>query len=564
MSVITDPHSIIDISAEKVRELFAKYEGNSYMTSRIHGVICNQFPQMLETIENNYTERTARYTAMTVEQDIFIESFLANNRYFYCDKTDSFFYYDNDTYKLYDEDDILHLILSTITRNQSNLMDWKKRTRNNIMQRIKSNNILKSVPESATIQRVIDILCPNLFPSRNMAKYFLTIMGDNIFKRDTTLVHLINSRAKKFIREMNDICSFIFGANMYQSFRHKYHEHLYESCRLMDVNACISVSDLWTKIIVDHGIDIICVASHYSAKHGGSDNFIASLSASDATMVDNVFYLKNHSQTDVVDIFMDTYIQISPTSGTASEMSWKNIQYLWKHFLSSLSLPGIMFVQTLKDHIVLKLRDKYIEEQDVFRGVFSKFLPSIQAFLQFWDEMVIVDDTETDFEIDELTELFRRWSGGQVLTDGAVLDMISHYHPEIEVENDKYIQKIRCSMWDKQLELQMAINIIRDDLVFSLSMRTDASAIITMLPQERLYSISIYNMYLNYVNIFSGKESPAGVKRTVVSKRYFNKYIYENMTEYIIDHEYIKSEWLSIDTDVIRVRGSAFPRSSSV
>lgn len=566
-----DTRSVIDISTDKVRELFAKYEGDSYMTSRIHGVICNQFPQMLDTIDVNYRERTMRHTSMIAEQDIFIESFLANNRYFYCDKTDNFFYYDNNKYKLYDEDTILHLILSTITNDKSNLMDWKKRTRNNIMQRIKSNNILKTVPESVTIQRVIDMLCPHFFPTRNMAKYFLTIIGDNILKRNLTLVHFINNRAKKFIRDINNMTSYIFGANVYQSFKHKYHEHPYDLCRLINVNACVSVSELWTKLIAENGIDIICVASHYSEKHGGSDNFVTSFTSGDTSFLESAFYLKNHTQTEVIDIFMNTYIQTSPTlhecaSGvgcSASEMSWKNIQYLWKHFLSSISLPSIMFVQTLKDHIILKLRDNYSEEQDVFKGVFSKFLPSIQLFLGFWDDTIIVDDAENDFEIDEISELFRKWSGGKILTDGAILGMISHYHPEIDVENDKYIQKIRCRLWDKQLDIQMSIDIIKDDLLFSRSIRINTCSVVEVISNEHLYSISVYNMYLRYLELCSENENLGVAQRMIVSKRYFTRYIYENMYEHIVNNEYIKLEWLDI-TNTVNVRRTPHLRSNSL
>lgn len=536
-----DINNIVDISADKVRELFKKYSGNTYMTSRIHGVICNQFPQMLETIENNYNERIIRQISSANEQDIFIESFLTNNKYFYCDKTNNFFYYDNSTYKLYNEDDILHLIISTFTKDQVNFVIWKRKTKNIVMHRIKNNNILKTVPESITIQRIINKLYPRLFPTKDMAKYFLTIIGDNILKRDTILVHLIDRCSKKLIRDINNMCLFIFGANMFQSFKHKYHEHSYELCRLVDVNPCIGVSELWSNIISEYGIDLICVATHYSIKHEGSDNFISTISR-DASLKNRVFYMKNHPQNEVIDIFMDTYIQTSASISSEQsdslvvppEMSWKNILYLWKHFLSSLSLPTIIFQQSLKEQIIDRLRDKYFEERDSFQRVFSKFLPSIQSFLEFWETSIIIDDTETDFEVDELAELFRAYPGGHNISCKTILDMISHYHPEIEIEQDKYIQKIRCNLWDKQLELQLAINIIKDDIIFS---RTDD------IESPTTYYISIYDMYMKYVEIFSR----GSTKRSVVSKRYFDKHIYENMNEYITNSKYISLfKWINL------------------
>lgn len=544
-------YSDIDNSISKIKMLFDKYSGNTYMTSRIHGVICNQFPQMLDTIDNNYRVRSMKYSSMMNEQENFIELFLTNNKYFYCDRTDKFFYYNNDTYKLFDEDDILHLTLSTITKSQSIITVWKKRTQHNIMQRIKMNNILKTVPETKTIQRVIDILFPHLFPTRNMAKYFLTIVGDNIFRKNTSLVHFINNNAKNFIRNINNISYHIFGTNMHQTFKYKYHEHVYDSCRIVETNSCISISEIWTNIISKYGVDIICVASHYSIKHGGSDNFISTISL-DESLTNSVYYLKNHSQSEIVDIFINMYLTLSsiqpiactpkPSSPVINiDISWKNLQYLWKHFLSKSGLPSIMFQQTLKDHLILKLHDRYVEEKDSFRDILSKFLPNVQIFLRFWDETIILDDGETDFEIEEMIELFRTWSGGQIIQHSSVSDIISHYHPEIDIEGYKYIQKIRSKLWDKQLDLQIAINIIRDDLIFSSNIIIDSESHVL---SDELYCISMYKMYVKYISIYSISSTDTSVKKSIVSKQYFNKYITENMSEYIVDSEYISIKWI--------------------
>jgi hypothetical protein len=547
-SILASSHQSpeIEVSISKIKMLFDKYRGNAYMTSRIHGVICNQFPQMLDTIDNNYRERNIKYSSMVNEQENFIELFLTNNKYFYCEKTDKFFYYNNDTYKLFDEDDILHLILSTITKSQSIMTMRKKKTQNNIMQRIKMNNILKTVPETKTIQRVIDILFPHLFPSRNMAKYFLTIVGDNIFRKNTSLVHFINNNAKNFIRNINNISSYIFGTNMHQTFKYKYHEHAYESCRIIETNSCISIPEIWINIISEYGVDIICVASHYSIKHGSSDNFISTISL-DESLANSVYYLKNHSQSQVVDIFINSYLTLSSVQSTTSssvvniEISWKNIQYLWKHFLSTSGLPSIMFQQTLKEHLILKLNDRYVEERESFRDILSKFLPNIQIFLQFWEETIVIDEGETDFEIEEMVELFRIWSGGQIITNGSVSDIISHYHPEIDIEGYKYIQKIRSRLWDKHLDLQIAINIIRDDLIFSknIIIGSESDAL-----SEELYCISIYKMYVKYISIYSITGDETLMKKPIVSKQYFNRYISENMFDYIVDSEYISMKWI--------------------
>jgi hypothetical protein len=132
----------------------------------------------------------------------------------------------------------MYTILSTISKDR-NLLAWKQRTKLHIVKRIKENNLLKSVPESNTIQYIIDLLCPTLFSNRAEAKYFLTILGDNIFKKNGDTVHFITVNAKHFIREINNLCQLVVGVNLAQSFRHKYHEHEYNNCRLVNINECV-------------------------------------------------------------------------------------------------------------------------------------------------------------------------------------------------------------------------------------------------------------------------------------------------------------------------------------
>jgi hypothetical protein len=96
----------------------------------------------------------------------------------------SFYYYDNITYKLIKEDNIQHKLLSSISKDRT-LMDWKYRTKINIIKQIKSRSLWKSIPESITIQNVLNLLYPSIFSCKDHAKYFLTLIGDNILKKNT-------------------------------------------------------------------------------------------------------------------------------------------------------------------------------------------------------------------------------------------------------------------------------------------------------------------------------------------------------------------------------------------
>jgi len=177
-------------SIQTVIALYDKYSQDPYMLQKINSYICGQLPNIFENMKLNHYQRTLRIEELTTEQDAFIQTFLTNNQYFYVSATDKYFYYDGIQYQLISEDDILHKVLSTIS-NGRNLMSWKQKTKISIMKRIRDNSLVNSIPESETIQRVLDTLFPSIFATRNEAKYFLTIIGDNIRRKNNGLIHFI-------------------------------------------------------------------------------------------------------------------------------------------------------------------------------------------------------------------------------------------------------------------------------------------------------------------------------------------------------------------------------------
>ena len=85
--------------------------------------------------------------------------------------------YDGIHFVSYSEGKIQHQILSIIA-NEEKLLPWKYKIKINIMKQIKERSPLTAIPESATIQFVINALVPAVFPTRNHVKYFLTVIGD--------------------------------------------------------------------------------------------------------------------------------------------------------------------------------------------------------------------------------------------------------------------------------------------------------------------------------------------------------------------------------------------------
>ena len=299
----------ISKSTDTINSLYTRYRDDEWMTAKIYSYINNQLTNVIDNIKNTHEQRVSRIEELTNEQDNFIHSFLSDNQYFFNSATDRFFYYDGVHYQIISEDDILHKILTTITRGK-NLMTWKQRTKIHIMKRIKDTSLISSIPESTTIQSVIDALYPTIFATRNQAKYFLTIIGDNIHRKNSNLIHYIKPSSRQFIRELNSVCQFLIGITIGQTFKNKYHDHSYTDCRLVPINDTVRYEHVWNKIIHNLSLDLLCVASHYSLRYGSSDEFVTSYS-NDDEMLFSAFYVKNMDPDLLITTFITEYLDIT-------------------------------------------------------------------------------------------------------------------------------------------------------------------------------------------------------------------------------------------------------------
>jgi hypothetical protein len=563
----------IDIDKDKenactaVKQLIDKYAGDEYMYQKVNTYICNQLVSIFENMNESHKNRVTRINELTCEQDAFIQTFLNNNQYFYAAATDNFFYYDGLRYQLYNEDDILHQVLSLISRDGA-LMSWKQKTKLNIMKRIRETSLLQSIPESATIQSVIDSLCPLLFSTRAETKHFLTVLGDNIFRKHSSLIYFVDPDAKFFITQLNHMCQMFIGCNLMQTFKYKYHDHKYEDCRLIKINSNVKHDITWSQLLNHNVLDVICVACHYSLRYNSADEYLTNY-CNDHVLPQYVFYMKNMKLDALLDEFVNVVIdrdekhQLSnqsmtqvlpvlnnPTHMRVTQITWKNMQYLWKQYLCDKDLPAVVFLQTLKTMLVERLAPHYNAEMDSFIGVCSKMLPAIHTFLHFWEDTMIEDDVETDLEIEEVIILFRKWcelKNEMVshLTDKQMLDIIAYYYPSLEIERDKFIARIRCTLWDKQLDIQIALDDMKLYLQNEYMNSSDSQH--TRVSSPAIYrNISVYDAYTYYCKYISTPSVPplmTSRRRQIVSKAYFEKYIFDNYQEYIIDSKFISCDW---------------------
>jgi hypothetical protein len=487
-------------------DLFQEHKENPYALNKIENYVANLTSVINKTLKEK-DEKDKQREKLNKEKDIFVKKFLQTHNYSYCPNTELFFNYDGNHYNVYSEDDIHHEILTAITEGQKLIM-LKQKTKSNVIKHIKELSPLNSIPETNTIQYVINKLHPAIFKDKDGAKYFLTVIGDSILKKNENLIYIISPRAKDICKDILSQAYNTLGiTHIFNCIKYKYYDHNYQDCRLIMINN-ISKKTSLDRDLYKHLLDFLCVACHYSNRYGSADKFLEN--SGNNQLINHSLYLKNNNLENIVDCFIEKSIE----KCIGVSIKWKNMIYLWKNFLDNMSIPNVAFNAKLKAQLIQKL--EYNEENDCFNNVTSLLLPQVSNFLKFWDENMVKDEDETELEIDEICNIFKSWAGKTVysINEDMILELIQHFYPDTIIEDDKYIQQYSCKLWDKKTEIITALE------QFKGNNKTSGSSI----PE------SLYNIYEYYCKLYASKPFR-------VSKRYFEKIALD-----YIDDEHIDSD----------------------
>jgi hypothetical protein len=438
--------------------LYDEYGGDDAVCARLSHYVENVLPSVLRNAKASLAAIARRRQELAEGSEAFMVGFLEQNRYFYLGHPEVFVRYDGVHFTACSEDDIQHQILSAITQG-GRLRPWKHKITKALLRAIRSRSPLDSIPESQTIQFVLGLLRPTFFPTRDGAKYFLTVIGDAIRgEGDRQLVYLTPPPLKDLVRATGvEVFAHLGHSSALQALKFKHHDHAYPTCRLLPGRQGQGTSEV-QRTLMKHSLDYLCVAHHYSSRFNCADGFIAN-GCHEATLADHAMHLANHTPPSLVAAFVDAYVQ----SCAQRRIQMKNMIFIWKKYLSEKRLPSVIFLGVLKD--LLKERLAYDEESDAFEGVTSPYVPMVAAFLRFW-ESVIVEDVQAqdeDLEVDELQTLFRHWARTEGATlggaDPCLLELIRHFYPEIVIERGRTLSNVRCTLWDKQAAVRDALDV---------------------------------------------------------------------------------------------------------
>jgi len=560
MSSTTSPTPSLPDTIAILSEIWnanAAIPGNEHILERIHSYVKTQLPQSIKNYQTAHSERETKKKSLALVADEITESFLNRTKYFYCPASELYFTYNNQVrYSLINEDEIHHRILSDFTTSapvaglsassSATASAAKYKIKNRIIKSIQSRDILSSIPESRTIQNVIGQLYPALFRTRDHAKYFLTILGDVLLKKSAPLIYFVPPVMKDFIKDLGGEGYSLFGSGsnaFTTAFKFKYYEHQYKDCRIVDIHApstsaaSVSASASIQTISPMMGtrppgfrlshmpdlksavIDLFCVAAHYSHRFGNADDFLR-LHCKTPEVATHAWFLRERTDQQIITEFVE---YATEPASPDHEISMTNMLYLWKMYLSEFRLPSMFFAATLRAKLA-EYAGIGDASTDVFSNRTSRYLPLVIQFRQFWSEHCVVNDTEIELEIDELSTLFKDYTGGAMgsASDATLLGILRHFYPDIVIEDDKYILNVGCRLWNKNAEIDEYLESFKNQcLTMNLS-----------FPQP------LYNAYEYYCG-----RCYSASKRRIISKRYFEKYFGEEYSEYLDENGMITIKW---------------------
>jgi hypothetical protein len=529
----------INTITEQINELNLKYKDNHYMIQRLETHLFN-LPNILEQENKKYDERVSRFNELTLEQDNFHKVFLSKHQYYYMPYNNIYYEYDGKTYKIVKDDDIHYQLLSTIT-DEGKLIQWKHKTKQTIIKNIKERSLFKSTPETYTIQNVLSFL-QTIFRTKTDCKYFLTIIGDCILKKNTdNLLYFVSSELKKLITQIDGIAYITTGNSIIGNFITKYHDsHKLNMYRLIKTNENSKTlsDDIIKNVLNNIGIDLLCVSAHYSERYSNADNFLNTKDKDDIKC--NVLYFVQKPLETIIDEFIGQCIE--NVSIPDSQINWKHMHYIWKLYLSNMGIPNMIYSQQLQEILISKISNKNDTGNVIFTNVTSKYLPNVSSFLSFWDKYIIItNDSSNDdeYEIDELTTLYKN-SDKKVnqITEANMIKMICHYFsPQVEVIDNKYITNIKCNLWSKHDD----INEFLQSYKYNINNDNTNAGI-----KENPDIISIDDLYQLYKGYFKAKGTVEQKSYSIVSKQFFEKYITNQLTKYIKFDKFVSSEWLQV------------------
>ena len=347
----------------------------------------------------------------------------------------------------------------------------------------KKESIKHFIPESKTIQSVIDIFNTIFYNNKDYCKLVLILIGELIERKNlNNNFYFVNLDFKNILTYIFDYGYSYFKTDSinFENFKTKYYNYTLNKCLVLP---CNKYKSFYRELIKNNIIEIILVSIYYKNRYKSSEIFIENNLNSEIKEI--VTYFKTKTINSIIKSFEEEYLQKS----TYLKITHSELHYLWKEYCTQKDIPNVVSFNQLKEF--------YSRDEELYKT--SNKLEYVSEFVEFWKDNIYNDNNETKFEISELQQLLKI-KKGILINEKKITSLISHFH-EIEIENDKYINNINCICFKKK----EILNQFKKSNYYNLKFTKN----------------SLYKKYIEWENNRT-KSSNIDI---VISKNYFVEYI---------------------------------------
>ena len=450
-----------------------------------------EFLQYLNIFYSNIEEQNEKSNIIENYCFIFFEEY----NIFY-NKTSKIYYLNNNNnIILKNEDNILHIILEFISKQKDTInTNTKNLIKNKIIKQIKENNINEIIPESETIQFILNSLSPNIFLKKEYSKLFLFIIGNIILKKKNEYIFFIRSSMKPFFNEINKYISTYFcNHNILNYFKFKYTNDHKNNKKILLYSNNIHYNIF--NFNEQYYINLICVSIYYSNRFNNIEEYIEHNDLQDC-----IHYFNENNLQNIIKSYIHKYI----SNENNQEIYEKDLIFLWKKYIHENDISILPFINYNEfiNHLFIQLNQKYYPNNtnNILKGYYSFETPGINHFKQFWIENFEYDNNEKYFEINEILFLYNKINKQKKINinETTISLILQSYYSQYEIINDKFIHNVKCKLWNKKNEID------------------------TFISNNNLINNSFKN--INYIYKLYSKND----NNLKISKRYFEFYIKKN------------------------------------
>ena len=406
-----------------IDELRLKYANDPYMLNKLEGYL-QRLPLLMQSIEEEHVKKAAHQQEMNTKKDTFIKEFFTQYAFYYISSTETYIQ-KTEEWKTVNEDYITHLVCTSIPKE---LMYNQYKILHAILKRIRDTSLytVQSCPYTSKM------ILQQLPFKKEYATYFLTIVGDILLNKKLNFIYYIDTSYKQFLKEISQSLYMLTNKTLNEAFRHKFHDHQYEQCRVLK-GKCSA----FKKVSI---YDVIVYAANLSNKYGTADQYVQQT----PDIQDDVLFLCRHTPDSLIRSFLSTYLQETPEKHT----TYKDVLFLWKIFLKKNSLPSVISLQNFK--ATLTAFNICENEMCVHHSPSSQ--ADVLKIKHFWDTYVTADE-DNEYELEEMVQLYNSYEKSGISVEG-LREVIQVEYPHISIHKHT-ILNIKCSLWNKHGDLDM-------------------------------------------------------------------------------------------------------------